>query len=188
MRVRRSEQEALVRIGAIGLLAALAVAPLTGAPAAGQVTAEAGISSQIDAAFLTQAAQQAAAQVLLAQLVVQRAETPEVLDLARALAATGLERGQTLSDLAWAHGLVAPTSPDTRGRATVLRFAGMPAGPAFEHEWTLQAIAFSNASADLFQSVANTGRWPDVQGYARQQVPVIAAEKAAAQQVEILLR
>lgn len=177
----------LVRIGALGIAMALALAPLAMRPAIGQAP-EAAPSSQLDAAFLSQAAQQAAAQVLMAQLVAERAETPEVVDLARALAETGLARGQKLSDLAWAHGLVAPTSPDVRGRATVLRLSGMDPGPAFEHEWTMQAIALSNTTAGLFAGIASASRWTDVRSYAVAESTAIAAEKAAAQQVEILLR
>jgi hypothetical protein len=178
---------AFLRIGALGIAALLALVPLALEPAVGQA-AETEISSPLDAAFLSQAAQQAAAQVLLAQLVAERAETPEVVDLARSLAAAGLARGQKLSDLAWAHGLVAPTSPDARGRATVLRLSGMEAGPAFEHEWTLQAIALSNTTAELFSAAAGTSRWPDIRNYALEEAAAIAAEKAAAQEVEILLR
>lgn len=178
-----------LRRGAASIAAAVALATAGATPPAwSQTGAESAPSSQIDAAFLTQAAQQTAAQVLLAQLVARRGATPEVVDLARAIAATGMARGQKLADLAWAHGLVAPTSPDARGRAAILQLTAMPAGPAFEHAWTIQGIALSNATADLYASVAGASRWPDVGAYATQQAAALAAEKAALQQVEILLR
>ncbi len=175
----------LIAAALSGVIVALPVGPAR----AQAVPAE--IVSQRDAAFLSQAAQAAAAQVLLARLAAERAESPEALALAARIERAWMARGQRLSDIAFARGLVAPTSPDPRGRGAVLRLSALPAEAAFDREWALQLIAAANAAITLFETLddaADGGRWPELAAFARAALPAIAEEKAAAQALELQLR
>lgn len=147
-----------------------------------------GKLSQSDQRFLKQAAAGNLAEVQMGQMGQQKGTSPEVKQLAEALATDHQQNQQKLQSLAQKEGVTLPTAPMPKAKAAADRLSKL-SGSAFDRAFAQHAIRDHQKDIAKFKQHESMTKNSDVKSYASETLPKLehhlqlaqtAAQKAGA--------
>lgn len=140
----------------------------------------AGNLSQSDQRFLKQAAAGNLAEVQLGQMGQQKGTSPEVKQLAEALATDHQQNQQKLQSLAQKEGVTLPTEPSAKARAAADRLSKL-SGSAFDQAFARHAVRDHQKDIAKFRQQESMTKNSDVKSYASETLPKLQQHLQLAQ-------
>jgi putative membrane protein len=159
---------------AISLVAVLAAAPAT---AADSLMKRSG-----DAGFIEQVAQDGKAEVDLAQLAQQKAQSPDVKALAQRLATDHTKSNQQLMQVAQKEGAQPPTSASKDGSKARSKLEKLN-GQAFDEAFVKEVVQDHQKDIKYFQQQQASLQDLQLKSFAQQTLPVLQQHLQMARQV-----
>jgi putative membrane protein len=133
---------------------------------------ETDVSTKPDAAFAKEAAQSGAAEVRMAQLIVQNAESQALKDFGKRLLEDHTKASQKLSQIASTKGLTAPSQPN-EAQQKMLDHLGSLKGAEFDRVAQKHAIEEHEKAIKLFENAAATCQDPELKSFAQTTLPTL---------------
>jgi putative membrane protein len=155
------------------------VALLAAAPAA---AADSMMKRSSDAGFIEQVAQDGKAEVDLAQLAQQKAQSSDVKALAQRLATDHTKSNQQLMQIAQKEGVQPPTSASKDGSKARSELEKLN-GQAFDQAFVKEVVQDHQKDIQFFQRQQNSLQDPQLKSFAQQTLPVLQEHLQMAQQL-----
>jgi len=146
----------LLAAGCLGLASAQAMAAL----------------SKADQEFAQKASAGGMAEVSLAQLAQQNAQSPQVKQFAERMIADHTQANNELKQIAQQDNLTPPTAPDNKEASTQQRLSAMK-GAAFDTAYMQHEVADHRQDIAEFQREAQSGQDPALKAFAQKTLPVL---------------
>lgn len=132
-----------------------------------------------DRAFLQQAANEGAAEVLLAQLALKQASSPSVRQLAQQLLDDHMQIDRELVRLTNLKQDAQPAVPSPAANEARTQLQGLH-GPAFDHRYVNDVIDSHQRALAAFGAAARDSLDPDVKQFAQNRIPMLQHQLALA--------
>ena len=145
-----------------------------------QQTPRQGPLSDVDRAFIEQAAQTGAADVRLSQLAVNRAKSARVQDFARTVAEERAEANDQLRELALTKGVPLAAEP-TAEQQHVIDAMDELAGSEFDTEYMAHQVRSYEDAIVLHRTQLDQTEDPDLRGYAESSLALLEQHLETAQ-------
>jgi putative membrane protein len=159
----------------VALLCGAVLLPIAACSApAPSTTAEPVVNRHEDARFLDQAPVDMLQGVTFAKLAETRSSDPAVRRFASGVADDDSTIAQKLALLLHGAGMAQPTEMEGEQQILFHRLETM-SGPAFDDAFINQQLQDQTMTIQLFQAEADSGKHPDLQGLARDSLPVLLA-------------
>jgi len=162
------------------ILGALAVSGLSGA------TSDTAISAA-DSHFAMKAAAGGMAEVKLGELALKNASSQDVKTFAQMMVDDHTKANDKLKQIASKDNINLPTSVEVKDQATYDRLSKLQ-GAAFDKAYMQDMVKDHKTDVAEFQKEANSGKNPDVKGFASETLPTLQHHLSMAQQTAAKLK
>jgi putative membrane protein len=165
--------------GATGSQTGGATGSQTGAAAGGAAGSQAGGASGsstsvpgADKKFAMTVAQTDLAEIQVSNLALQKSNNDDVKKLAQKLIDDHTKTSDAMKQIASQKGLTLPTEPDAKHKALATKLEG-ESGAQFDKDFISANSADHHKVVKEFQKEANSGKDPEIKGFASQFLPAI---------------
>jgi putative membrane protein len=139
--------------------------------------------SSADQKFIDTAMHAGLAEVQVAELAAQQAQSRDLREVAHHLGSDHEEANKELADIAHRNDVTAPNEPRPEDKETMERLKKLSGGE-FDREYVQQQLEAHHKAIDLFSREASEGRNPEVRDYARKVLPKLKQHLSMLEDVE----
>jgi putative membrane protein len=125
-----------------------------------------------DRKFAMMVAQTDLAEIQIGNLALQKSNSDDVKKLAQKLIDDHTKTSDSMKEIAGKKGLTLPTSPDAKHQALATKLQG-ESGDQFDKDFITANSADHHKVVKAFQKEADSGKDPDIKGFASQFLPSI---------------
>jgi putative membrane protein len=153
----------------------------TTTPGAAQMSAT---LTDADNRFIQRASQDGKAEIRMGQLIVQKAQRPDLRNFGQTLINDHTRMDQQLTQIAAQKSVLIPTQADAAHQRMIDTLANL-SGTDFDQTVVQDAIREHQTEIQLYQQAANTVQDPDLRAFAQQNLPTLQQHLTMARQLQI---
>lgn len=139
--------------------------------------------SPADGEWVVKAGMAGLAEVQMANLALQKAQSADVKAFAQRMVTDHSKANEELSQIVTAKGLALPAQLDGEHKAGLDHLTGL-SGAEFDKAYMEHMVADHETAKGLFATGSNSAQDPDIKGFAAKTLPIIDEHFKLAQQVE----
>ena len=145
--------------------------------------ASAALAASPDEKFMTQAAQDGAAEVAMGRMAQAKGSQPPVKEFGERMVQDHSAAGTELKSIAAAQGVQLPDGPTKKAEA-MMGDLGKLDGPAFDRKYMEHMVDDHKKAIALFEKEAQSGKDPQAKAFAQKTLPKLREHLDMAQQTQ----